>query len=81
MGYGGGSAVLGSPQVEHLPSWGMWHGDLKRGKRKRIIIIAHCPMPIAQCPMPIAQCPLPNAHCPLTTNSLIKSIPLLIRSS
>jgi hypothetical protein len=28
MGHWGGSAFLGSPQVEHLPSWGMGHWAL-----------------------------------------------------
>jgi hypothetical protein len=34
MGHGGGSAVLGSPQVEQLPSLGM--GNVERGKDEKI---------------------------------------------
>ncbi|MGI2903045.1 hypothetical protein [Tolypothrix sp. VBCCA 56010] len=49
MGHGGGSAVLGSPQVEHLPSWGMEYG------KNLSFSIRNC-----QCPMPNAQCPMPN---------------------
>jgi hypothetical protein len=26
VGHGGGSAVLGSPPMEQLPSWGIGHG-------------------------------------------------------
>ncbi|MEH2318080.1 MAG: hypothetical protein V7K24_13325 [Nostoc sp.] len=32
MGHGGGSVVLGFPQVEQLPSWGIARGG--KGRRK-----------------------------------------------
>ncbi|MGI2906346.1 hypothetical protein [Tolypothrix sp. VBCCA 56010] len=58
MGHGGGSAVLGSPQVEHLPSWGMEHG------KNRIYSPTRASPNFFN-----SQFPIPNAQCPLTTNN------------
>ncbi|MBW4568925.1 MAG: hypothetical protein KME31_13150 [Tolypothrix carrinoi HA7290-LM1] len=62
IGHWGGSAVLGSPQVEHLPSSGI--GNFNSPSPPAPCKSAPCSL--QECPMPHAPCPMPNAPCPIS---------------
>ncbi|MBD2676794.1 hypothetical protein [Nostoc sp. FACHB-857] len=66
MGHGGATAVLGSPQVEQVASWGMGEISLNAEplslKLPVLTLLHHFH---SQCPMPNAQCPIPHTCYPL----------------